>query len=100
MEEVPLLKELHSKYAKDVAIIGISVDTSIEPVDLVVKDKGINYPILADGKGFDGPNPTAYHVQGTPDLFILDRTGRIITKLLSAKTLEATLLEALRSADR
>lgn len=100
MEEVPLLKELHRKYAKDVAIVGISVDTSVEPVDLVVKDKGINYLILADGKGFDGPNPTAYHVQGTPDLFILDRTGRIITKLLSANTLEATLLEALRSADR
>lgn len=96
MEEVPLLKELHSKYAKDVAIIGISVDTSIEPVDLVVKDKGINYPILADGKGFDGPNPTAYHVQGTPDLFILDRAGRIFAKLLSAKSLEATLLEALK----
>ena len=100
MEEVPLLKALHRKYSKDVAIVGISVDTSVDPVDLVVKDKGINYLILADGKGFDGPNPTAYHVQGTPDLFILDRTGRIITKLLSAKTLEATLLEALRSADR
>lgn len=95
MEEVPLLKELHGKYAKDVAIVGISVDTSVEPVDLVVKEKGINYPILADGKGFDGPNPTAYHVQGTPDLFILDRAGRIFAKLLSAKTLEATLLEAL-----
>ena len=94
MEEVPLLKELSQKYEKDVAIVGISIDTSVGQVDLVVKDKGITWPILADGKGFDGPNPTAYHVQGTPDLFVLDRAGRIVAKLSSAKPLEATLLEA------
>ena len=75
MEEVPLLKALHEKYQKDVVILGISVDTSVEPVDLVVKDKGMTWPILADGKGFDGPIPTAYHIQGTPELYVLDRAG-------------------------
>ena len=95
MEEVPLLKELHTKYAKDVAIVGISVDTDVNRVDVVVKEKEMTWPVLADGKGFDGPNPTAYHVQGTPDLFVLDRAGRIVARLSSAKLLEATLLEAL-----
>ena len=96
MEEVPLLKSLHTKYANDVVIIGISVDTDVRPVDAVVKAKGIPYLILADGKGFDGPIPTAYHVQGTPDLFVLDRAGKIVVKLTSAKTLEATIQDALR----
>ena len=95
MEEVPLLKALHTKYAKDVAIVGISIDTSVPQVDAVIKDKRLPWPILADGKGFDGPIPTAYHVQGTPDLFVLDRTGRIIVKLGSAKTLETTIQAAL-----
>ena len=95
MEEVPLLIELHRKYEKDVAIVGISVDSSVEPVDAVVKDKKIPWTIMADGKGFDGPNPTAYHVQGTPDLFVLDRAGRIVAKVSSAKDLEATVLTAL-----
>ena len=95
MEEVPLLKELHAKYGKDVAVVGISVDTSVEPVDKVVKAKGMTWPILADGKGFDGPNPTAYHIQGTPELYVLDRNGRIFARLSSARELEATLQEAL-----
>jgi hypothetical protein len=95
MEEVPLIKELHQKYSKDVEILGISVDTHVERVDVVVKDKGMTWPVLADGKGFDGPNPTLYHVQGTPDLFILDRAGRIFARLTSAKQLETKLLEAL-----
>ena len=95
MEEVPLLKALHSKYAQDVAIVGISVDTSVEPVDKVVKAKEMTWPILADGKGFDGPNPIAYHIQGTPELYVLDRAGRIVARLYSAKELEATVQEAL-----
>ena len=95
MEEVPLLKALHTTYAKDVVILGISVDTSVRPVDAVVKDKRIPWPVLADGKGFEGPIPTAYHVQGTPDLFVLDRAGRIVARLSSAKNLETTLQQAL-----
>lgn len=95
MEEVPLLKAVHTKYAKDVVILGISVDTDVRPVDAVVKAKGIPYPVIADGKGFDGPIPTMYHVQGTPDLFVLDRAGRIVAKLGSANSLETTLQEAL-----
>ena len=95
MEEVPLLKELHSNYSKDVVILGVSVDTNVAQVDSVVKDKGITWPVLADGKGFDGPNPTAYHIQGTPDLFVLDRAGRIFARMSSAKQLEAKLQEVL-----
>jgi len=96
MEEVPLLKELHTKYAKQAAIIGISVDVSVERVDRTLKDKKITYPILADGKGFEGPMATAYHVQGTPELYIIDREGKIFARLGSATQLEDKLKEALR----
>ena len=98
MEEVPLLIELHKKYPKEAVILGISVDTNVSRVDSVMKEKGMTYPILADGKGFDGPILTAYHIQGTPDLFVLDRAGRIFARLSSAKQLEATLQEALAIA--
>jgi peroxiredoxin len=100
MEEVPLLKELEKKYAKEAVIVGISVDSSVDRVDSVVKEKEITYPILADGKGFDGPIPTAYHIQGTPDLFVLDRAGRIFARLSSAKQLEERLEAALGQAPR
>ena len=96
MEEVPLLKELHKKYANQAAIIGISTDVSLERVDRTLKEKGMTYPILADGKGFEGPMPTAYHVQGTPEIFIIDREGKIFARLGSATQLEDKLKEALR----
>ena len=96
MEEVPLLKDLHTRYAQQAEIIGISIDASVPRVDRTVKEKGMTWPILADGNGFDGPIPTAYHIQGTPDLFIVDRDGKIFARLGSATQLEDRLKDALR----
>ena len=95
MEEVPLLIELQNKYAKEATIVGISIDSSLDRVDRTIKTKGMTYPILADGKGFDGPIPKAYHIQGTPEVFVIDRDGKIFARLGSAKRLEATLKEAI-----
>jgi peroxiredoxin len=91
MEEVPLLKQLSRTFAGTVQILGISTDDSVQRVDRVVKEKGMTWPILADGRGFDGPIPTAYHVQGTPDLFVLDGDGRIVKRFSSATEIEATV---------
>jgi peroxiredoxin len=95
MEEVPLLKALHAKYSNDAVILGISVDVSVERVDRVVKDMGMTWPILADGRDFDGPIPTAYHIQGTPTMFVLDRDGRIAAKPGSASQIEPALKDIL-----
>jgi peroxiredoxin len=95
MEEVPLLKTLNQKYAKDAVILGISVDESLARVDRTIKAKGMTWPQLADGKGFDGAIPVSYRIQGTPELFLLDRAGRIFAKPGSAAQIEARLQEAL-----
>jgi len=95
MEEVPLLKTLHAKYSDQAVILGISVDVSLDRFERAVKSKGMTWPQLADGKGFDGPIAQAYRVQGTPELYVLDRGGRIFARLGSAKQLEVKIQEAL-----
>jgi hypothetical protein len=100
MEEVPLLSELHTRYANQAIIIGVSVDISLERVDRVMKEKAMTWPILADGNGFDGPIAKAYRIRGTPELFVLDREGKIFARLGSAKQLEAKLKDALNAPDR
>jgi hypothetical protein len=95
MEEVPLLKTLNAKYAGRAVFLGVSVDVSLPRVDGTLKSKGMTWLQLADGKGFDGPNARAYRIQGTPELFVVDRTGRIFARSGSADQIEARLLEAL-----
>lgn len=95
MEDVPLLKTLHDKYAKEAVFLGVSVDVSVDRVDRTIKEKGLNWPQLADGKGFEGPIPASYRIQGTPELFVLDRAGRIFAKPATAALIEAQIKEAL-----
>jgi hypothetical protein len=95
MEEVPLIKALHTKYSNDATIVGVSIDISVPRVDHVVKEKGMTWLILADGNGFDGPIPKAYHIQGTPEFFVLDRAGNIFAKPESAKQIDASVKDAL-----
>ena len=95
MEEVPLLKALHRKYSKEAAILGISVDVSVDRAARAIASKGMTWPQLVDGKGFDGPAARAYHIQGTPELYVLDRDGRIVARSFSATSIEARLQEAL-----
>jgi hypothetical protein len=91
MEEVPLLKTLQARYADRAALIGISIDTDLARTDRTIREKGMTWPVLADGKGFEGPIPTAYHVQGTPEVLVVDREGKIHVRLGSAKQIEETL---------
>jgi len=95
MEEVPLLNALHTRYAGKAVIIGISIDSDLARTDRTIKEKGMTYPVLADGKGFEGAIPAAYHVQGTPDIYVVDREGKIAVYLGSAKQLEDTLKKVL-----
>lgn len=97
MEEVPLLKALHTKYADQAVILGISIDTDLQRTDRTIKERGMTWPVLADGKGFDGAIPKAYRIQGTPDIFVLDRAGKILARPGSAKQLDAILGGALAS---
>lgn len=90
MEEVPLLNALHTKYTGKAAFVGISIDTDLARTDRTIAEKGMRYPILADGKGFDGAAATAYHVQGTPEVFVIDAEGKIVVRLGSAKQIEDT----------
>jgi peroxiredoxin len=82
---------LNAKYAKDVVFIGISVDTNLDRLDKFVKEKAIPWAQLADGKAFDGPIPKLYRPNGTPTLFVLDRSGGIAAKLGSAEQVEANV---------
>ncbi|MEO6238032.1 MAG: TlpA disulfide reductase family protein [Vicinamibacterales bacterium] len=91
MEEVPLLKQLQSKYSATMTLVGIATDDDMGKIDRTVKEKRMTWPILADAKGSEGPILTAYHVQGTPDIFVLDARGRIFKRLNTATEIEATL---------
>ena len=72
---MPGLQRLHEKYQDNgFAIIGIDPYDTPEEVSEMLNKRGITYTILFSGKEL----PNEYHVDGYPNLFLLDREGKLI----------------------
>ena len=74
-------------------IIGVSLDEDKTDVDKFVAQKSVFWPEICDGKAETGEIPKLYNVQGTPDLFVIDRAGDIAARVQSATLLDPHLNE-------
>jgi len=92
--EVPLLKELYAKYLdQGVAVVGISLDDEVKPVQEMVKSKGMSWPQIHDK---DQSLVKLFNVKGTPTYYLLDREGKIAAKEISMEKLSGAIDELLR----
>src|SRR5215471_17718467 len=92
--EVPLLKQLYWKYQeRGFEMIGISLDDEPAKVERFIAQKGVFWPQICDGKADAGAIPKLYNVNGTPDLYVIDRAGNIAARLFSARQLDRQLVE-------
>src|SRR5205085_10748999 len=72
---IPHNNELQARYAKDgLVIIGVCHSQGAENMAQTVKDKNIQYRVAAD---IDKQTTSAYHVDGFPDYYLIDRTGKL-----------------------
>jgi hypothetical protein len=66
-------------------------------VESFIAQKGVVWPQICDGKADAGAIPKLYNVNGTPDLYVIDRGGNIAARLSSAKQLDPHLAEVTAS---
>ena len=94
MEEVPLLKELYAKYLdQGVAVVGISLDDELKPLQEMVTNKGMSWPQIHDA---DQSLVKLFNVRGTPTYYLLDREGKIVAKDIPMKKLGGAIDELLK----
>jgi len=74
LRSVPHTNELAEKYGDDVVIIGICNKRGAEEMQATALKHDIRYPIAID---FNGNTVEAYHVNGYPDYYLIDRNGKL-----------------------
>jgi len=74
-------------------LVGVALDEKPADVESFVMQKNIFWPEICDGKADAGEIPKLYNVNGTPDLFVIDRAGNIAARVTSAKLLDRHLAE-------
>ena len=95
MGEVPLLRELYAKYLdQGVAVVGISLDEELKPVQEMVANKAMSWPQIHDS---DKSLMKLFNVKGTPWYFLLDREGKIVAKDIPMKKLGSAIDELLKA---
>ena len=76
-------------------LVGVALDEKSATVESFVSQKGIFWPEVCDGKAEAGEIPKLYNVNGTPDLYVIDRAGNIAARVSSAKLLDRHLAEVM-----
>ena len=76
-------------------LVGVALDEKPATVESFVSQKGIFWPEVCDGKAEAGEIPKLYNVNGTPDLYVIDRAGNIAARVSSAKLLDRHLAEVM-----
>lgn len=75
------------------ALVGVSLDEQPRDVDRFVSEKSVFWPEICDGKSDEGEIAKLYNVTGTPDIFVIDRSGEIAARLETATALDQQLIE-------
>lgn len=77
LEEVETLRKTFSP--QELAIMGVSVDSSREALDVLAKERRITWPVIFDGLGWKSPLIRGLSINAVPTLWIVDRQGHLRT---------------------
>lgn len=91
-KENPNLVKVYEKYgAKDLEIIGVSLDNATAPWKKAIAADGLTWPQLIDENAWAGEGVKNYGVRLIPANFLIDKDGNIVAKNLKGEELEKTL---------
>jgi thiol-disulfide isomerase/thioredoxin len=86
--EIPALVELQAKYARNLQVIGVSIDDPAEKMKPFISQYKINYPVL-QALGNDGILDTYGPMVVVPQTVLIGRDGKMCTKHVGPVTRDA-----------
>lgn len=81
---ITLLTDLQQKH-KDLSVVGISLDRDIDEIKASIKNLGINFPVIGDGKGPGTDAALRWFVEG-PVVHVISKQGKVAGLGLQAGT--------------
>lgn len=98
VDELPFLRSLYDKYRNHgLEIAGICLDESaaLPRVKAIVQKYRVNWPQRFEGKGFGDSFSLLYGISSLPTVWVVDGSGKIISRNLRREKLEMLIAELL-----
>ena len=79
--EVPNVVAAYNKYhSQGFEVVGISLDQDRDSLNQFTASNGMVWPQYFDGQGWDNDLAQRFDIRSIPQMWLLDRQGRIVTK--------------------
>jgi len=79
--EVPNVVAAFNKYhAQGFEVVGVSLDEDRDALNQFTAANGMTWPQFFDGQGWDNSLAQRFSVRSIPQMWLLDRQGRVVTK--------------------
>lgn len=77
---MPENNRVYAKYKdQGLVLIGVHIDPDVKQRDDIVKQKSVTYPVCEDLQpSKPGGAADTYHIEYIPNIFVIDRQGKII----------------------
>lgn len=93
--EIPKLKQIHQDHGKDVAILAISVDESVERLQKFVHAMELPYPVISEVQNRQ-PLSDLYEIGGVPTTYLLNAKGIIVERFEGQGDLQPAVEQVLK----
>ena len=95
--EMPNVKKVYEKYKdKGFDIIGISLDNDETSLRDYLKDNDIPWRQVFSGKGWQSPVAQQYGIYSIPNMWLIDKEGKLISNKARGEKLESMVVKALK----
>ena len=89
--DMPLLKELRAKYAKDFDVVGVCLDNDKAAMAAFLKANDPKWPQLFEEGGLDSRFANEMGIQTLPTMILIDKQGKVVSRNIRAAELDAEL---------
>jgi thiol-disulfide isomerase/thioredoxin len=95
--DMPLLKELRTKYGKNFEVVGVCLDNDPQAMLAYLKQNDPRWPQLFEEGGIEGSRyATEMGIQIVPTMILVDKTGKVVNRNIRADELETELQKLLK----
>ena len=92
--EIPTVKDLYTKYGKDVAFVGVSFDTQKANLDKYTRENGVEWEQYSELKKWKETQISKdYHIQWLPSMYLIDPQGKVVYVTVLAERMGTKLAE-------
>ena len=94
--DMPLLKELRTKFKDNFEVIGVCLDNDKKAMVSFLKENDPRWPQLFEDGGLESRYAVEMGIQTLPTMMLIDKQGKVVDRNIRAQGLESEVMKLLK----